>query len=54
MRSLKLQGKAKKTIDAYSRAIRRVSKYFDCCPDKLKPEQYWDCVSSGAGIAILN
>jgi integrase/recombinase XerD len=38
-RSLKLQGKAHKTIDAYSRAIRRVSTYFDCCPDKLKPEQ---------------
>ncbi len=38
-RSLKLQGKAKSTIDAYSRAIRRVSNYFDCCPDKLKPEQ---------------
>ena len=38
-RSLKLQGKAKKTIDAYSRAIRRVRDYFDCCPDKLKPEQ---------------
>ena len=39
LRSLKLQGKAKKTIDAYSRAIRRVSNYFDCCPDKLNPEQ---------------
>ncbi|MCP4552045.1 MAG: tyrosine-type recombinase/integrase [Bacteroidetes bacterium] len=38
-RSLKLQGKAKKTIDAYSRAVRRVSTYFDCCPDKLKPKQ---------------
>ena len=38
-RTLKLQGKAQKTIDAYSRAVRRVSKYFDCCPDKLKPEQ---------------
>lgn len=38
-RSLKLQGKAKKTIDAYSRAVRRVRDYFDCCPDKLKPEQ---------------
>ena len=37
--SLKLQGKAQKTIDAYSRAVRRVSNYFDCCPDKLKPEQ---------------
>jgi integrase/recombinase XerD len=38
-RSLKLQGKAKNTIDAYSRAIRRVRDYFDCCPDKLTPEQ---------------
>ena len=39
LRLLKLQGKAKKTIDAYSRAVRRVSEYFDCCPDKLTPEQ---------------
>jgi integrase len=39
LRSLKLQGKAQKTIEAYSRAIRRVRDYFDCCPDKLKPEQ---------------
>jgi len=38
-RSLKLQGKAKKTIDAYSRAVRRVRDYFDCCPDKLQPKQ---------------
>ena len=36
---LKLQGKAKKTVDSYSRAIRRVSEYFDCCPDELTPEQ---------------
>ena len=39
LRSLKLQGKAKNTIDSYSRAVRRVRDYFDCCPDKLKPEQ---------------
>ena len=38
LRSLKLQGKAKNTIDSYSRAVRRVRDYFDCCPDKLKPE----------------
>jgi len=38
-RSLKLQGKAQKTIDAYSRTLRRVRDYFDCCPDKLKPRQ---------------
>jgi integrase/recombinase XerD len=39
LRLLKLQGKSQKTIDAYSRAVRRVSGHFDCCPDKLTPEQ---------------
>ncbi|RAL99876.1 recombinase, partial [Desulfobacter hydrogenophilus] len=28
LKTLKLQGKAQKTIDAYSRAIRRVRDYF--------------------------
>ncbi|WP_457551599.1 hypothetical protein [Desulfobacula sp.] len=26
-------------MDGYSRAVRRVRDHFDCCPDKLKPEQ---------------
>lgn len=39
-RLLKLQGKAPKTIEAYSRAVRRLREYFDCCPDILKPEQF--------------
>ncbi|MBA7556200.1 Tyrosine recombinase XerC [subsurface metagenome] len=39
LRLLKLQGKSKKTIDAYSRAVRRVSEHFDCCPDQLTQEQ---------------
>jgi len=39
LRALKLQGKADKTIEAYSRAVRRTRDYFDCCPDKLQPEQ---------------
>lgn len=39
-RSLTLQGKAERTIDSYSRAVRRARDYFDCCPDKLKPEQF--------------
>ena len=39
LRLLKLQGKAQKTIDAYSRALRRISEYFDCCPDQLTLEQ---------------
>jgi integrase/recombinase XerD len=33
--NLTLQGKRPATIDAYSRAVRRISAYFDCCPDKL-------------------
>ncbi len=37
--ALKRQGKAEATIDAYSRAIRRVSEYFDCPPDVLAEEQ---------------
>lgn len=36
---LKLQGKSQKTIDAYSRAVRRIRNHFDCCPDQLSPEQ---------------
>jgi integrase len=39
MRLLKLQGKSQKTIDAYSRTIRRVRDYFGCCPDQLTSEQ---------------
>jgi integrase/recombinase XerD len=33
--NLTLQGKRPATIDAYSRAFRRISAYFDCCPDNL-------------------
>ena len=32
----------KKTVEAYSRAVRRARDYFDCCPDKLEPEQLQD------------
>jgi len=39
---LKLQGKAQKTVDSYSRAIRRVSEHFTCCPDELTPVQLQD------------
>ena len=39
LRLLKLQGKSKKTIDVYSRAVRRISEHFDCCPDQLTLEQ---------------
>lgn len=39
LRALKLQGKAEKTIDAYSRAVRRITNHFDRCPDQLTLEQ---------------
>ncbi|TWI63152.1 site-specific recombinase XerD [Desulfobotulus alkaliphilus] len=42
LKTLKLQGKAQKTIEAYARAVRRVSSYFDCCPDNLSPENLQD------------
>ncbi|TKE93610.1 hypothetical protein FCV53_04810 [Vibrio sp. F12] len=37
--NLKLQGKRPATIDAYARTVRRISHYFDCCPDSLTTEQ---------------
>lgn len=33
--SLTLQGKSDSTIDVYSRAVRRVTEFFDRCPDRL-------------------
>ena len=39
LRMLKLQGKSQKTIDAYARAVRRISEHFDCGPDQLTLQQ---------------
>ena len=36
---LTLQGKSKKTIEMYSRSLRRLSDYFDTCPDVITTEQ---------------
>jgi len=33
--ALHRQGKAKTTIDVYSRAVRRITEHFDRCPDRL-------------------
>ena len=35
LQALKLQGKRSKTIDGYARAVRRISGFFNCCPDNL-------------------
>ena len=34
--ALKRQGKSKATIDAYSRAVRRITSHFERCPERLK------------------
>ena len=33
--ALQRQGKSQKTIEAYSRAVRRITTHFDRCPDRL-------------------
>jgi hypothetical protein len=35
LQALKLQGKRGKTIDGYSRALRRIACFFNRCPDNL-------------------
>ena len=40
--ALQRQGKAAATIDAYSRAVRRITEYFDQCPDRLTEDQLKD------------
>jgi hypothetical protein len=52
LRLFKLQGKSQKTIDAYSRAVRRVSDHFDCCPDKLTPKQLEKIHGSNYGKSL--
>lgn len=39
LRALKLQGLSDKTIDVYSRAVRRIAQRYDCCPDQLTTEE---------------
>ncbi len=39
---LLLQGLQPKTVDAYTRAVRRVAKYFDRCPDQLTDDDLRD------------
>lgn len=40
--ALHRQGKAASTIDVYSRAVRRITEYFDHCPDRLTLDQLKD------------
>jgi len=43
---LKLQGKAPATVDAYARAVRRITTYFDRCPDQLNRRDLQDFFSA--------
>jgi len=40
--ALQRQGKAATTIDVYSRAVRRITEYFDQCPDRITIDQLKD------------
>lgn len=42
LQTLKIQGKAEKTIDNYARALRRIRDHFDCSPDSLTKSQLQD------------
>ena len=46
LKHLKLKGLQPKTIDAYSRAIRRMGEYFDHRIDNLSPDQLTDYFSA--------
>lgn len=40
--ALHRQGKAERTIDSYSRAVRRITEFYDQCPDRLTRDQLRD------------
>ena len=44
--ALHRQGKALSTIDVYSRAVRRVTAFYDRCPDRLSQDNLKDYFSS--------
>jgi integrase/recombinase XerD len=40
--ALQRQAKADSTIDVYSRAVRRITEFYDLCPDRLTIDQLND------------
>jgi integrase/recombinase XerD len=46
LNALTRQGKSDSTIDVYSRALRRVTEFFDRCPDRLTVEDLKDFFAS--------
>jgi hypothetical protein len=54
--ALKRHGKADKSIDSYARAVRRVARVFDRCPDDLTVEEleayFTDYIDSHSWSAV--
>jgi integrase/recombinase XerD len=44
--ALRRQGKADSTIEAYARAVRRITEFFDICPDRLTEQHLKDYFDS--------
>jgi integrase/recombinase XerD len=44
--ALHRQGKAASTIDAYSRPLRRITEFFDQCPDQLTEDHLKDYLTA--------
>ena len=44
--ALKLQGKARKTIEAYAFSVRRIARHVDRCPDNLTADEFGDCFAA--------
>jgi len=42
LQAMRLHGLRSKTIDSYSRTLRRVTGHFDRCPDDLSPSELKD------------
>lgn len=45
--ALRRQGKAERTIESYARAVRRITEFFDRCPDRLTEDDlktYFDAL----------
>jgi|TARA_B100001964_G_C14224678_1_gene597050 site-specific recombinase XerD len=46
LNALERQGKSPRTIDSYARAVRRITEFFDKCPDRLNEEDLKQYFSS--------
>jgi len=56
LRALKRHGKARKTIDAYARGVRRLAAFVDHCPDDLSVEElnaYFDQLIDSHGWSTV-